>query len=202
MRRPLAFALAALFASNLAHARVSDVSLAYVRGDVEEACAVQVTIEEVEDNLVNLSETLTLDGTPWATFAEIDPTIDSIRKGDSVLFASARFELYAEYDADVVVADEDCATLMGGHTLGFLGSFGEDAGSLVIPDALGLNSVFDGTATIDLQQDGYELESLDGSLSLGTGGTGCGCTSSGPLPAGLPVGLAIAALVLRRRREA
>ncbi|MEO0606134.1 MAG: hypothetical protein AAF211_32190 [Myxococcota bacterium] len=196
----LAVTVAATLICRSAEARVSEVSFGYVQGDVAEACAVQVTIETVEDNLVNLSETLTLDGLSWATFAQIEPAIDSIRRGDSVLFASPTFEGFGGIAADVALSDADCAKITGGHTIGFLGSFGDDAGSITIPSGITLNSAFDGSMMIDLSVDSFDVSSLNDSVTLGVAAAFCGCRSTAPLSSGFPLLVATALLALRRRR--
>lgn len=192
---------AAALGSPMAHADVSEVSIRAAIGDTLEACAVEVTIEAVEDDLVNLSETLLFGGKDAVNFGAIDPVISGISRGDSVLFGSPSFEVYADFKPDASISDALCLQLRAEYDLGFRGSFGEDAGSLTLPADFGTLMAFDGTDSIDLEVDGIELDSLSGSVTLGVPpDSGCGCGLSGSIPGlGLPLLGLLAVFGMRRR---
>lgn len=198
-----ALVVAATFASNVAHADVSSVSLRYAVGATFEACAVEVTIDAVDQNLVNLQETLIFDGTDVASFGDIEPTISMIRRNDSVLFGSPAFQTWAQFQPDAMLTDADCLSLMAGSTLSFRGSFGEDAGSLTLPSDYDVLSAFDGNNWLDLETDGLELFSLTSVIALGVFvATGCGCATVSPWGTGLPLVGLLGLVALRRRRKA
>lgn len=182
-----------------AHANVTEASLTAALGATMEACAVEVTIDAVEDDLVNLSEALLVDDTEVGTFASISPTLSGISRRDSVLFGSPAFEAWAEFTPDVVISDADCLRVMAGARLTFRGSFGNDAATMTLPSDFGLQTAYDGSDLVDLETDGLELNALNGVVLLGIALSG-GCSSSGLAP-GLAISLLALGTCARRRRS-
>lgn len=187
---------------------MKDVGLVAVWGEFAESCAVEVTVEDVEQDLINGAEELKIDDVSWGTFASISPSISGISKGDSVLYASAAFEEETGATADVTVPDEACAVdFRPKARLDFFGSFGPVAGSTTLPSDFTAHSLWNGTDRVDLSVEGYTLHGLGGAWDIGAGpvpgGGLCGCdmsTSNGWAAAAPLAWLVFAGLRRRPRR--
>ena len=200
---------AALMAASPAQANVNKTNLtvAYVG---PESCAVQVGIDDVEDNLFNGAEYLALDGMMLGGFGPLMSSTSSLSASDYVLYGTTQFELDAGISVDLMLDPSVCAGFVPNATFEFYGSFGPVAGSLVLPEAFGVNFAFSEFAGLtDLEVAAILLFNLSGDeVTLGTGtaedprgGSSKGCSTTGDAPVGWLGLLAILGLLRRRRSE-
>lgn len=185
-----------------AHAEVQETDIRFVVGPTYEACAIEITVTRVVDDLINGSETLTVDGADVASFADVAPAMSGVSRGNSVLFGSPSFELWASFTPDALLSDKLCASLGAGSEIGFRGSFGADAGSLTLPSDIGMHAAYDGNSLDDLAANAVVFSGLGGEVTLGDGvvPSDCGCASGGT-PSGAALSLlGLLALARTRRR--
>jgi hypothetical protein len=167
-----------LLAATPASANVNQVALFAGRLSAPEACFVQVDLKAVESNLFNGQEKLKVGTAEW-TFSSLTGTRQNLMPGQSVLFGSEKFKTESGATPDITVPDADCAKLVGGITLSFLGSFGPEAGNLAIPQEFSELDVVGLALLLHLESQEYKVKSLTGEKTLGTTGGGGGASSSG-----------------------
>lgn len=209
--------VATLGSASVASANVNDVSLRIVRLDAAEACAVDVEVRNAEMDLFNGAEELQFGATTVGTFAPLTEERTTITAGTHVLFASSQFVSAAggEIVADVALTGADCALLVPGVTVRFIGSFGDEAATLTLPATVAAMFAFDELGLTDLEVAAILLYNAAGTpYTIGEGeplpppGGGGGCAVAGGRAGDAAViALAIAALALgagrrtRRRGE-
>ena len=212
--KTLAAQLAVVAAATLgiaapASANVHEVRLIIAQLELTTACAVDVEVRAVEMNLFNGSESLEIDSASVGTFAPLTEMRMNISVGTHVLFASDDFASSAGITPDVTLNSDVCANIAVGSNFRFVGSFGDEAANITLPEGFGPNFAFNGTELTDLgvaalllyNASGTSIPLGEGPVAMKTSDSGCSIARrpGGATPATFGLLTLLGLAMLRRR---